>query len=271
MQTIMAFVTSDEETRTRLCARFQQMEGDLCRGVLEVLGNNDLASELPMARAVEESSVWCPRGDSTWIFEWSTSSDGSCHASTDLPGTGRAYGFRVLPSGERVLWCVADESAALKSKGVEGRGLYAARDFTAGEVIGLYVGEVLGLVGDMTVHNVVEQLPESHPYDAILAIDKYYVDGKSSPFKYGELRAGSGGGVLFPQSHVSYPGMAAYLMNDAHGCTRGLFGANVEVTDPHGVVRCIVEAVPAFNISKPFHENPASELLWLYGERYWGA
>jgi hypothetical protein len=216
-----------------------------------------------------------PRAGERFFFRYSLSPKAR-DARPDVPqGWGEQqllFVFRVPDSGGPLEpWVVVGPSVRLQQAGKSGRGVYAWRKggFTVGQLVGVYVGFVVGACTDPRVAVWRGECPErQHPFDALLDIGGSTVSGKHSPFDGPPglgTRLGDGREV-FPASEVGWPGMFAHLMNDA----RGLPGAavNVCVTDPDGVVQA-VRRIPRFNERKPLATNACSELFWSYGEGFW--
>ena len=158
---------------------------------------------------------------------------------------------RRAPSGARwEPWVIAARSAILAAVRQPGRGLYAARPFKRGDVVGKYAGEVVGRFESRAAALA------SREADALVRAghDKLitrHVSGQRGV----ELVDGASGGPPF-----------LHYINDPRG-TR--LKPNVGLTD-HGYIVVVQEAVPAFDLSKPIEENAKSELRFSYGsDDYW--
>jgi hypothetical protein len=222
-----------------------------------------------------------PRNGEAFLFCYSLTTDAAT-ATPVVPEGWRddqlLFVFRMMPNSDgtgpgsswaAVPWAVVGPSAALAKKGLRGRGVYAwGAGVHRGQLIGVYVGDVLGPAADARIAAAVAALPDAqHPYDALVEIAGHVVSGKHNPFVFFDLRASlASGSVLYPRAEVEWPGMFAHLMNDP----RGLPGAavNVCVTDPDGVV-VAARDVPPFYPERPLEANAASELLWSYGDDFW--
>ncbi|GBF97464.1 hypothetical protein Rsub_10387 [Raphidocelis subcapitata] len=213
-----------------------------------------------------------PRGDESFHFYYGLTTDATAATAAVPPAWGEEqllFVFRDRGPGAREPWVVVGPSEALRRAGLCGRGVYAWRagGFTKGQRIGVYAGFVIGPCEEPRVEQWRAQQAQDY-WDALIDIAGHTISGKHSPFDaFGELHATlSDGRVLYPEAQVSWPGMFAHLMNDAHSIPGA--GANVRVTDPDGVVQA-VSAIPPFDPAKQLAANAASELLWPYGTAFW--
>lgn len=108
----------------------------------------------------------------------------------------------------------------------------------------------------------MDGLPEEQ-FNSIITIStahgKVLLDGKNSPFMYGDLLTNIPGttDLLFPADELNWPGMCAHLMNCITKTGRR---PNVVVTSPHGVVMT-TQDIPLWDDDKDFRDNIESELL----------
>jgi len=146
-------------------------------------------------------------------------------------------------------WLVAAPSCALRSLGLPGDGIYAARRFTAGQMLGEYGGREVcrcpdGDVLPQDAARVDRLLHQGH--------NKLLMHRTAAPGEW-VVVDGEGGGPPYLQ-----------LTNDPRGTGRG---ANVQLTDT-GWIRATQE-IPAFDPARTLAENAASEILLTYGDGYW--
>jgi hypothetical protein len=171
-------------------------------------------------------------------------------------------------------WVVVDKSCARLAASPDtdlGYGVFAWRQFREGDALGIYCGRVLGKPS--AVNPYLGQLPQAGEFDATIVISKHVISGKHSP--YGDvgsnlptvIAAGSSGGrVLYDRQFVSWPGMFAHLVNDAHGVTGASY--NVQVTEPDGVMQAICDMDSIYFPSAKAGANAAAELFWSYGRNF---
>lgn len=143
-----------------------------------------------------------------------------------------------------------------------GMGLFAARPFATDELIGRYVGKILGHVKSPAVQDMVERMSRSVHGDAIVDVNHHQVDGRQ-PVQSNEAQRRQFGKVILKQPQWSWPGMYVYIANDARAVERN----NATVTIG-GYVKA-VRNIPAYNFSMSHRQNAASEICWPYGDRYW--
>lgn len=157
-----------------------------------------------------------------------------------------------------VPWALVRESVAVRGGG---KGLFAAKGFHKGDLIGRYVGHILGKPRD--VETSVERLSQTLQGDAITTVNGYYVDGRRK-VQENSVQERLFGRVVLSQPEWSWPGVHAHIANDAHGTRRQ---NNAQVT-PGGYMHT-TRPVPPYNFAAPHSQNAASEILWPYGTTYW--
>ena len=161
------------------------------------------------------------------------------------------YVYRRGP-GEQCFspWLVVAPSALLVSVGAHDKGLYAARSFAEGQLIGMYNGRV---VGHYTSREEALDAPETQRL------------ARSGADKLVTVRPSQGGGVdLIDGSHGTIP--YVHLCNDPHRTRRT---PNCELT-PGGYLRAL-RRIPAFDLGRPLDDgkNRRAELLICYGDDFW--
>jgi hypothetical protein len=171
-------------------------------------------------------------------------------------------------------WVVVDKSCARLAASPDtnlGCGVFAWRSFRKGDVLGIYCGRVLGKPS--AINPYLEQLPQVGEFDATIVISKHVISGKHSA--YGDVGSnlptviavrGSSSRVLYDRQYVSWPGMFAHLVSDAHG-VRGSSN-NVQVTEPDGVMQAICDIDDVYFPSAKAGANAAAELFWSYGRSF---
>jgi hypothetical protein len=162
-----------------------------------------------------------------------------------------------------VPWVLVRDSAAMARLGMRGKGLYAARAFSSGDVIGRYVGRLLGRANDPTIAARVERLSRTPGGDALVTINGFAVNGRKA-VQADAAQLADFGKVVFGRDKWPWPGAHIHIANDAHGTTL----PNNSVVTPGGYAKAIRD-VPAFAPQRTVASNVASELLWSYGEQYW--
>jgi hypothetical protein len=168
-----------------------------------------------------------------------------CRAHYDHGPTVR-YIFR-RQSGEWRPWvCIAD-SHVLRRLGRRGLGLFAARPFRAGDVVGRYDGR---LVGHFATRRAALEAPQTRRllrrgHDKLVTL----------------RRGGRAGVALIDGAHSGPPHIA--LCNDPR---RTRLRANCALTEA-GNLRVTAAHVPAFDLDRA--DNTRSELRWDYGDAFW--
>ena len=158
------------------------------------------------------------------------------------------YVFCELPTLGWVPWTVVAPSAILNRNGIRANGLYAARSFTNGRVVGHYPRTQTWQFDSRQDQNLIDfarQLVLSGS-DKLITV-RNYPSGVL-------LVDGSGGGNAEVQ-----------MVNDPKG-TR--LHANATI-GPTGIMKVVASSVPAFCLDKSLDENIRSELRIDYGEDFW--
>lgn len=154
---------------------------------------------------------------------------------------------RVPPSREWHPWVCVGQSAILTRLGREGNGLFAARSFKAGDIVGRYEGS---LVGHFATRKAALAAPQTR---------RLLMRGHD---KMVTLRPGRGAGFQLIDGSTAGPPYIS-LCNDPRN-TR--LHPNCELTDA-GYLRVTAAHVPAFNLNKT--DNAPSELRFEYGQAFW--
>ena len=145
-------------------------------------------------------------------------------------------------------WVFVARSALLDRVGVLGYGLYAARRFRKGDVIGRFDGTVVN------TFNSREQAMRSPIARRMVQGGKNMIITRQAQPRGVELLNGSTGGAPYLQ-----------YANDPRGT--GL-QPNANVT-PGGYMTVSQTSIQAFDLDKRLHENIGSEIRWSYGDDYW--
>ena len=155
--------------------------------------------------------------------------------------------YRRTPTTRWHPFLLVADSALLQSLGRSGNGLYAVRNFRAGDVLGRYDGTVVGVFDSRqdalesdTARRLVRKL-----HDKLIT------------------RSRRGGGVELVDGDT----MGAPYLQMVNDPVNTRFKPNVFIS-PGGYMKCI-SAIPAFDFSKTLHENRRSELRFDYGSDYW--
>jgi hypothetical protein len=148
-------------------------------------------------------------------------------------------------------WVIAGPSAILHTLGVTGRGLYAARSFKRGDILGRYGGTVV------TSH----PLPTREEAMSSAHVQSLVASGVDTLMVVRNPLSGGKGWNVIDGSTMGPP----YLqyVNDPRG-TR--LHPNCEVTEA-GYVKVIATRIPAFHPDRPIQ----SELRFPYGDGFWEA
>jgi hypothetical protein len=157
-------------------------------------------------------------------------------------------------------WVSVMPSVAVRRGG--GHGLFADRNFTKGEIVGKYVGRILGKVDDTENQKYVDRLSHAE-HDKIVVINGLFVDGNQPPQSIQDQKRRFGRVVYQPRE---WPGAYIHMANDSY---RTGLETNC-IMDQDGYLRTTT-FVPFYDRDKEHEENVASELLWSYGHDYWAA
>lgn len=177
-------------------------------------------------------------------------------------GNGDVDVFRRLLDGTNMPWVLVRDSMVLKQLGLQGKGLYAWAKFNKDDLIGRYVGRVLGPAKQMDADGTIGMLSARRNGDAIVNLEGAYVDGrKNVQSARDQIRAV--GRVLFKQPQWSWPGMYAFMANDPTGTRKRI---NSELS-ADGYMYAHRNFKP-FNTRKTLEENATSEILWSYGSDF---
>lgn len=147
-------------------------------------------------------------------------------------------------------WLVVCDSALLAGLGINQLGLYAARRFASGDLVGKYGGNVVGTFPsrDAAMRGQLVQRLVRSGVDTLLVV---------------RSASGTGWDVL---DATDAPPPSLQYANDPRGTP---FGANVGVSE-HGYMRVTASrGVPAFDLTQLLHANVQSELRFEYGDGYW--
>jgi len=170
---------------------------------------------------------------------------------------------------DNVLTLLVRPSALLQSLGVQGRGLYAARQLPEGFSLGYYSGLILDESAKTTrcLYVLTRQKKDQYLMDITSNVPHYRSGNKRSytldalyPLQSDAEQQTLFRYVPFPNHIYMYPGSFIHLMNDPQGspiqptCT--VFPNGRAFTN---------HVIPAYN---PQHPLP-SELLWDYTDNYW--
>jgi hypothetical protein len=141
----------------------------------------------------------------------------------------------------------------IRQSGVAGAGLgvFAKRAFQEGDFVGVYVGQALSAC--VGVSDYIKELPNrQHPFDALIWLGGFVVDGKQPPLAPPCTPASRSAPLwLTKPQRAPYPGMFAHLINSCSW--RGNHTpANVTVWRGDAMVEALV------NIA------PGQELVWQY-------
>ena len=161
--------------------------------------------------------------------------------------------------------CVRDSSIP-----DSGKGLYANRAFSKGDIVGVYAGKIIGWTKNRTVTEqgspYIVDMPLYRDKDGANDYD-ILVDGGSVTQSHYDIRSLLGLSIHHPIPFVAeeWPGMYAHMMNDAGGPCRieGIVN-NCKLTE-HGLVQA-TRYIPG---CPPHNPSPTSELLMSYGPTYW--
>lgn len=148
----------------------------------------------------------------------------------------------------------------IRSAGKCGNGLFASRDFQPGEVIGRYVGHVIGRAkekktdddDDGPADKEAAELGRTVTGDAITNVNGFYIDARR-PVQSNEEQNQLVGEIVVEQPNWTWPGAYIHICNDPRGSSRP---ANVTITEL------------GFAEAMDFIPRGA-ELLWEYGDEYW--
>jgi hypothetical protein len=163
-------------------------------------------------------------------------------------------------------WVIVAHSDMLKGLGARGQyGVFAAKRFKGGDVIGRYLGEILGSVQEPGMTGRVEQMYASGTGSFLMTVDGYVVDG-SKPVQSDQQQLERFGRVLFPGGREEYPGSFVHMINDFKGTHRT---ANVEL-DAFGTLKAL-RNIPALDLQASPQIRTRSELVYSYGAPYWSA
>jgi hypothetical protein len=240
------------------------------------------------------------------VFEHSRSSSSNSSSSSSVARRSSRSAVKPQPGSfllhgagssgelvELVPWVVVDRSAALPGE----LGLFAWRKLVKGQLLGLYIGDVLGpvdVVGAAFAAIDMQALPE---YSTSLEISGHIVSGRHNPYSSHSLggikgmlpapsRACCQGGIkgmlptpsaghsnssrqLYDPAFASWPGMYAHMANDATALDPK-FTNNMWVLDEDALVEATADVGHIYNPFASDHqqENWQAELLWGYGERF---
>jgi len=139
----------------------------------------------------------------------------------------------------------------VKQAGWRGRGVFAARGFRAGMIVGRYTGFVMGLSLDPRVQADVEA---SHS-TMIMTIGNYQIDGSGPPQSTSSQTSMFGRVVCEPSC---YPGMFCHVVNSC-------FDLHAGQNEPHRI-NCAVTLEGFLEITKDI--GLGTELLYDYGDNY---
>lgn len=173
--------------------------------------------------------------------------DPSRFCEAQLENIGIAVAYRD-DSGAAIPWLLVSKSAALRSLGIDGDGLYALKEFKKGEILGRYTGKIL----------TPDDPPRDDTYCVLLGDEpQVCVDGNAEPDTPAEQKEKTRK-LNVPERELfneAWCRAKTYMhkMNDPRNT-----GAveNVQVL-PDGY------AVALYDIPK------YTELLWSYGDSYW--
>ena len=145
-------------------------------------------------------------------------------------------------------WVVVARSALLEEIGHRGLGLYAARRFRKGDVIGKYDGKIVGRYNSRAnalrserVRNLIEGGSDMIVTRSVRPRGVEVVNGSTSGAPYLQYANDPRGTSLRANAYLSPGGYLTVLQSD----------------------------VPAFNLEKSMEDNIRSEIRWSYGEDYW--
>lgn len=147
-------------------------------------------------------------------------------------------------------WLVVCDSALLAGLGINQLGLYAARRFARGDLVGKYGGRVVGTfpTRDAAMRGQLVQRLVRSGVDTLLAV-----------------RSASGAGWDVLDATGAPPPSLQYA-NDPRGTA---YSANVDVSE-HGYMRVTASrGVPAFDLTLPLQANVNAELRFEYGDGFW--
>ena len=160
------------------------------------------------------------------------------------------YIYCRRPNRQWEQWLVVCDSALLTGIGRAGLGLYSARRFARGDIVGKYGGRVVGTyptrdaaMRGQLVHRLVRS-----GVDTLLVV---------------RSAGGAGWDVL---DATNAPPPSLQYANDPRGTP---YGANVDVSE-HGYMRVTASrGVPAFDLAMPLQANVNAELRFEYGDEFW--
>jgi len=138
----------------------------------------------------------------------------------------------------------------IRSAGECGNGLFASRDFRPGEIIGRYVGHVMGRVSEVQTH--ADWLGRTVIGDAITNVNGFYIDGRR-PVQSNDAQIKLVDEIVVEQPNWAWPGAYIHICNDPRGGSRA---SNITITEL------------GFAEAMDFIPRGA-ELLWEYGDEYW--
>ena len=142
------------------------------------------------------------------------------------------------------------DSALLAGLGINQLGLYAARRFARGDLVGKYGGRVVGTfpTRDAAMRAQLVQRLVRSGVDTLLAV-----------------RSASGAGWDVLDATGAPPPSLQYA-NDPRGT---VYSANVDVSE-FGYMRATSSrGVPPFDLTQPLQANVQSELRFEYGDGFW--
>lgn len=144
---------------------------------------------------------------------------------------------------------------SVRDSDIQGRGLFAERNFRAGAKIGKYVGKILGLLKDDPDEESIVALWKKDDASYIITLGNAFVDGSKAPQSYSEIKALTNKAMFTHYEIKCWPAPFVHMANDPRGT--GL-PPNVSCYD-NGI----------FEADRDIKKD--EELLLDYGDDYWEA
>jgi hypothetical protein len=166
--------------------------------------------------------------------------------------------YYVTDNGERIPWLIKKPSKFLLNQNVpqeRAYGLFANKTFSTDDILGIYVGKILGRVNDKSVTSRVNKMTSELRHDAIIELEydgeKYFVDGRQK-LQSNDEQIKQFGKVLLDSTLHSWPGAFLHFANDPKNSKK----ENVRIQKDGTMLA-------KKNIEK------GQEIFWTYGGKYW--